>query len=48
MVSRRLGELAAERALTGADDAADGRDAVRLGDGARLLERAAQLACLAV
>jgi hypothetical protein len=48
VVSRRLGELAAERALAGADDAADGGDAVRLGDCAGLVERGAQLAHLTV
>jgi hypothetical protein len=48
MVGRRLGELAAERALAGADDAAMGRDAVRLGDGGRLVEGETQLVRLAV
>lgn len=48
MVARHLGELAAERALAGTDDATVGGGAVRLGDGGRLVERGPQVADLAV
>jgi len=42
VILRHLGELLAERALARADDPADRRCAVRLGDGGRVLERPAE------
>ena len=48
MVGGDLGNLASERTCARADGATMGRDAVRLGDGRRLVERSAQLAQLDV
>jgi hypothetical protein len=48
VVARHLGELASEGPLARADDPPAGGDAVRLGDGARVLERGAERLDLAV